>query len=114
MLASEYTLTAKNLEKVKTAGKMVQSEDFGVLVVKRSDNLPSRFGFIISSNISKLAVHRNRVKRAMNEAVRHNFPLVSKNFDMVFLAKKSIGNKTTDEIMKQVAKFLSDKKYANV
>lgn len=114
MLASVYRLNRSGIKKVKALGKMVQDEDFGVLVVKREDNEPSRFGFLVSTNISKLAVHRNRITRAMHEAVRYNLSLVAKNYDMVFLVKRSIEKKATDEIMKQVEKFLKSKKYEKV
>lgn len=107
MLASEHKLIGgKNFDLVKQQGTLYQSPDFGVQILKRNDDKPSRFGFIVSTKISKLAVHRNRVKRALREAVRQNMTGIEKNFDMVFLPKISITSHTTDQIMNQVLEFL--------
>lgn len=112
MLAFENRLKNENdFEKVKKDGKLYQAEDFGVSVFKRDDKEPSRFGFVISSKISKIAVHRNRIKRALVEAVRYNINHLPKGYDMVFLVKKSITKKTTDEIMKQVNVFFNEKEF---
>lgn len=106
MLASEHQLSGeKNFEKIKSQGVLYQQPDFGVSVLKRNDQSPSRFGFIVSTKISKLAVHRNRIKRAMSEAVRRNLNIIENDYDMVFLSKKTMANKTTEEIMRQVSDF---------
>ena len=64
-----------------------------------------RFGFVISTKISKLAVHRNRINRSLHEGVRRVLSLVPENYDFVFLAKKSIEKKSTEEIIKEVDLF---------
>jgi ribonuclease P protein component len=109
MLASKNLLKGKNrVEEVKKKGNLFQSESFGATVIKRDDEGPQRFAFVISTKISKLAVHRNRIKRALGEAVRRNLKRAPKNIDVVFLAKKNADSKTTDELMKETEKFLSD------
>jgi ribonuclease P protein component len=106
MLAADNRLAGtKNFELVKEKGKLYQCPDFGVAVLKREDNGPSRFGFIISNKISKSAVQRNRLKRALKEAVRQNLTSLKHAYDMVFLAKISMEKKSTEEIMKQVVEF---------
>lgn len=110
MLASEHKLHGDKLfEKVKQEGILYQTPDFGVSVLVRIDNSPSRFGFVVSTKISKLAVHRNRIRRAMSEAVRRGLDGIENNYDMIFLAKKSMSSRTTEEIMLQVANFLKSK-----
>jgi ribonuclease P protein component len=112
MLASENSLQGnKYFEKVKSEGKLYQFPDFGVCVLKRDDNQPSRFGFVVSTKISSLAVHRNRIKRAMVESTRRALTNAPVNYDMVFLTKKTMANKTTEEIMHQIANFLDSKVY---
>jgi ribonuclease P protein component len=107
MLAKQFLLNKKTeIEHVKRRGKLFQGDDFGASVVKRSDGDPSRFAFVISTKISKVAVHRNRMRRAMIESVRHNFHYMPKNFDVVFLVKTNMTKKSTDEIMKQVKTFM--------
>ena len=103
MLATKYTLKGEeNFEKVKNEGKMYQDKDFGVIVLKKDNEEVSRFGFVISKKVDKLAVNRNRVKRAMSESVRRNMNDIEKGYDMIFLAKKSIMRESTSDIMKKV------------
>jgi ribonuclease P protein component len=112
MLAREHTLTGqKNFDKVKKDGKVYQCKDFAVAVINTSKEDLSRFGFVISTKMSKLAVQRNRIKRAMSEAVRYNLKDVAKGYDVIFLVKKSIMNKSTEEIMRQVKEFLLQTKF---
>jgi ribonuclease P protein component len=106
MLARQFMLKSAEINTVKKEGKLFQSEDFGAAVLKRNDDGPSRFAFVISTKISKMAVNRRRMSRAMIESVRYNFDLLPKNFDVVFLAKTSMTGKSTDEIMQQVKEFM--------
>ena len=107
MLPSDNRLKGHRLiDKVKSEGKIYQSNHFAVISLKQEKKSHSRFAFIISSKISKAAVHRNRIKRALGEVVRQNMSLFPKGYDMVFLVKKSILKKTTEEIMQQVKLFI--------
>ncbi len=107
MLPSIHRLKGnKVIEGVKREGRLIQSNNFGFVTLRRDDAGPSRFGFVISTKISKAAVHRNRVLRALREAVRQNLGRFPKGIDAVFLTKKSILNKTTEEIMKEVESFV--------
>ncbi|MFV1917090.1 MAG: ribonuclease P protein component [Patescibacteria group bacterium] len=106
MLASKYRLKAKEIDQVKREGTIHQSENFGASILKREDGGPLRFGFIISKKISNHAVQRNRIKRAMSEAVRHNLHKLEQGSDVAFLPKVTIASKSTDEIMKEVSIFI--------
>ncbi len=108
MLAHIYTLSGeKKVKDVLKKGERVQSDLFGVFYLKRSDEETPKFAFVISTKISKLAVHRNRVRRAMGESVRRNVTKLPKGVDFVFLAKRDIVKRTTVEIMKEVENFIS-------
>ena len=103
MLAKKFKLTgAKDYAKVQAEGKVFQSDNFGIAFVERGDEDPSRFGFIVSTKIAKEAVDRNRIKRAMSEAVRIDSINLVKGYDVVFLAKTSITRNSTTDIMKEV------------
>lgn len=107
MLAAKYKLKrGRNFEKVKKEGTLLKSENFAIAVVARGDQDASRFGFVVSKKISKQAVQRNRIERALNEAVRYELPYLKRGYDVVFLAKKAILRKSTDEIMREVKQFL--------
>lgn len=110
MLASKYRISKEeDFEKVKREGKIYQSENFGAAVLEKEEDEASRFGFVTSTKVSSLAVQRNRVKRALNEAVRQNLNIIGKGYEIVFLTKKSIAKKTTEEIMREVKTLILEK-----
>ncbi len=107
MLARDYSLKGKkNFERVEKEGKMIQSDSFGVAYLKRDDEEFSHFGIIVSTKISKLSVQRNRIKRAISEALRYGMTELKPGFDVVFLAKLPIVKKPTDQIMREVRETL--------
>lgn len=110
MLASKNRIAKKeDFEKVKKDGKLYQSDNFGVAVLKKSEEEDSRFGFVVSTKISKDASKRNRIKRALREVTRHHLHIIGKGYDMVFLPKTSIVRKTTEEIMREVKVFILER-----
>jgi len=96
------------IEEIKRKGKASQDNLFGVLRLENTDNVP-KFAFVISTKISKLAVHRNRINRSLHEGVRRSLIMVDKGYDYVFLVKKSIETKSTNEIIKGVESFFAKK-----
>ncbi|SRR4030042_3843567 len=109
MLAQIYSLKGEGIiNEILNKGKRRQSDNFGVFYIKREKQDYPKFAFVISKKISKLAVNRNRVKRAMSESVRQNINRIPKEVEFVFLVKKEIVNKSTAEIMKEVQNFISE------
>lgn len=109
MLAAVNTLTKqKDYERVEKEGVLYQSPNFGVCILDRKDNNYTRFGFIISKKISKLATQRNRIKRAFRDAFRYNLNRIKKGFDVVVLAKPSLERMLVDDIMKEVDNFVKN------
>lgn len=106
MLATKHRIKGNEITRIKKRGRLYESRLFGVIVLKRRDKKDSRFGFIISKKVSKLATERNRVKRALYEALRHNLKYIKKGSDMIFLVKPGISKKSTQEIMREVEQFL--------
>ena len=112
MLASVNRLAQnKDVKAVKQYGQLYQLGLFGVMVLKKDEDETSRFTFVVSKKISKLAVQRNRIKRALAEAVRQHLDVVGKGYDMIFLAKAVSEKKSTDEIMREVKTFILGKKF---
>ncbi|OGM10852.1 ribonuclease P protein component [Candidatus Woesebacteria bacterium RBG_16_34_12] len=87
---------------------MYQKKLFGASVLKRGDEKPTRFAFVISKKVNKNASQRNRIKRAMRESVRQSLTHTVKGYDLVFLAKKNIIKKLTEEIMRELNTFLRE------
>ena len=109
MLAKKYRLTGRSiLEEVKKEGSLYQADSFGILVRKRTGDEPSRFAFIVSTKISKIAVTRNTAKRKLREAVKQNIDKVTKGYDVVFLTKKKTLEKDNKEIASEVAKVFKE------
>ena len=108
MLAREYRLTKEGeFELVKTKGKRLDTPLFTLLFLRRAAKGFPRFGFIVSTKISKKASIRNKVKRALREGVRHNIVCIKKGYDCVFLAKKPLAREYTQQIIAEVRKALS-------
>lgn len=106
MLPQKNRLSAKqDFLRVKTKGKKFQGEPFAVLA-DQTGSSSSRFGFIISTKISKKAVERNQAKRRLREAIRKMLPKAKPGFDIVFLAKKSLINKPLTEVYLEAEKLL--------
>lgn len=99
----------EQIESIKKKGKAIQDAFFGVLYLENTDGVP-KFAFVISTKISKLAVHRNRINRSLHEGVRRSLAMVPKNYDYVFLVKKSIETKSTQEIIREVESFFNNNK----
>lgn len=103
MLARENRITSsKDFTQIKNKGKLFQSESFSICFIKREDDGPSRFGFIVSNKISPSATVRNKSKRALHEGVRYMLVYVKTGYDCVFLAKPIIIKKYTDVLMQEV------------
>ncbi len=107
MLDRKNRLTKKSeFEKVREEGKVTPSDSFSLSILDREDEKPSRFGFIISTKISKAATIRNRAKRALREGIRHSIAYIKDGYDCVILAKPIIVKKYTDEIIRELQKTL--------
>lgn len=103
MLSRQFTLKGEEaFERVRKDGRLFQSDTFGLSVLERGDDASPRFAFIVSNKVSKEAVQRNRIKRALSEAVRFEMTRLKKGFDAIFLAKQISTTKSTDELMREV------------
>ncbi len=66
----------------------------------------SRFGFSVSKRVGK-AVLRNRVKRLLREAARSRQALVEPGYDVVFIARKPIGDADYRQVDRAVEQLLA-------
>ena len=111
MFARRFSLQRTEFTKIKQDSQLYQSTNFGVLIRRRAGTENPRFGIIISNKVSKLATHRNRVRRAFRDALRRNWKKVDNNIDMVFLIKPGIEKVLVSDIMKEIEAFLNSKEY---
>ena len=111
MLPKQHRLPLRTeLIRVKEKGRLVQGQLFSLLIDKRKDKAPSRFGFIISTKIHKRAVKRNRARRLLTEALRPLLPKVKPGFDAIFLAKREVVGKELVEIKTAVERLFKKAK----
>jgi len=107
MLARKYSLTdSRDFKRVKDVGKVYSSESFILGVYNRKDTEVARFGFVVSTNISKNASIRVRIKRALSEGVRIVGFNIKEGYDVVFIAKPIAQKRLTSELMQEVSKIL--------
>lgn len=103
MLAKKNRLTeSRDFKRVQEKGKLFQANDFGLAYFDRNDEDPSRFGFVISTKISKDAADRNMIKRHMSEPIRLMVGDIKTGLDVVFLAKTSIIRIPAEQIVREV------------
>jgi len=108
-IAGKYRIKDhRRILQVQKEGAIFQSANFGVCYLKGRNKSLSAFAIVVSTKVSKLAVHRNRIERAITEAVRQSVIDIPKGFEFVFLAKKNIGSRTTEEIMLEVKSFIME------
>jgi len=108
MLPHRYSLAQeREFARVKKEGKTLQSESFGASFIYEGENIPSKFGFIVSNKISKLAVERNRIKRAMKQGVRRALGEIGFGLLAVFFAKPTAVKSTSQEITAEVQNVIT-------
>jgi len=111
MFAKKFSINRKEFTKIKNEAKLYQSPSFGVLVRKREKNGNPRFGIIVSNKVSKIAVHRNRIRRSFRDVLRRNWKKIEDGNDIIFLVKPGIEKLPVSEIMKEIERFIDGKKY---
>lgn len=111
MLPRKYRLPLRTeLNRIKEKGILIQGKLFSLLVERRDNKEPPRFGFIVSTKIHKKATKRNRARRLLTEAIRPLLSKINPGFDVVFLAKKAIIGKELVEIKKEVGQLFKRSK----
>lgn len=97
----------KSFEDIRNLGKLQQGLYIGVSYRNRGDSQPSKIGSIISTKISKKAVERNRIKRAINEALQAIYQVLPQGYDFVIMAKRNIVEVPNKSIIGDVTKTFS-------
>lgn len=91
---------------IQNQGKKIYSKFFVLANVGKEDSFSSRLGITISTKVHKRAHERNRVKRLVREVFRKNLAKFQNGFDLVFIAKKGIEERSNIEIKKEVKYLL--------
>lgn len=111
MLPKKHRLPLRTeLTQVQKQGRLFQGKLFSLLVDRHGDKSPSRFGFIISTKVHKIAVKRNRARRLIIESIRIFLPQVKPGFSGVFLAKKALIDQELSVVKEEVERLFRQAK----
>lgn len=91
--------------KLHKRGKGAHSIEIVLKYIKNNIEI-SRFGFIVSTKISKKAVERNLIKRRMRDVIEKNLSNIKEGYDIIFIAKPKIISNNYSEIEQRINKLL--------
>ncbi len=94
MLKKKFRL----LKETKFDKKNSYTSPFFALKTAKNEESFSRFGFIVSKKIDKRATVRNRLKRQIRVFIETNLEDIETGYDIMFILKKELLGKTTEEI----------------
>ncbi len=89
MVKIESLSKENEFKRVFKAGDVFGNRVF-VFYFLKNNKKENRLGIIVSKKVSKKAVVRNKVKRRIKEAYRHNEDSFTKGYDIILIAKGSI------------------------
>lgn len=95
----------KEIEAVFKGKISVYNKLFGLKSIQNSLDY-SRYTVIISTKVSKLAVERNRIKRAVKKILREQNKNIPKSVDCVIISLKEANKKETIEIEEAIKNLL--------
>lgn len=97
--------SGEDYQKLYRNGKSVANRDLVIFFLKRKDE-GLRIGISVSKRIGS-AVVRNRTKRLIREAFRQNKDAIKKGYDIVFVARQPIREKSFHDVEKTFIDVLS-------
>ena len=68
-----------------------------VLYIRKNNSSFGRVGFTVSKKVGK-AVVRNRIRRRLKELYRQAEPSIPEGYDLIFVAKKNVGEISFKEL----------------
>lgn len=93
-----------DFKRVRRLGKSY-AHPFVVLIVHPNERATSRFG-VAAGRSTGNAVHRNRAKRRIREAIRPRIGEIQPGWDLIFLARKSIHQAGYAELQAAIDRLL--------
>jgi len=73
----------------------------------------SRFGFVVSTKISKKAVERNKIRRRLREIIRLELPRILPGYDVLIAARKDVIKLNYKDLRDQVLELLHKARLTN-
>ncbi len=111
MLAKKSRLSRnKDFDLVFKEGTSVYGQFLGVKI-KKNEKTFNRFGVLVGTKVSKLAVVRNLYKRRIKSIVFQEEKLLTKGYDCVIVVSKEIKSKSFENIQEEIKKIFTKLKF---
>jgi len=109
MLPEENRLKKeKDFERVFKKGKSYNQTFLFLKAFDRNDEKKSRFGFVVSTKVSKKAVVRNKIKRQLREITRKKLSDLEPGYDVAVVTQPGIENQTFHQLKQNLFQLLTD------
>lgn len=96
------TLRKKSdFERVAKNGQPFFVSEFGFKIIK-NNLLDNRYGIVISLQIDKKAVIRNKIRRQIKAMISQNNSKIKQGYDIMFLTRESIKKINFDQIKEKI------------
>lgn len=106
MLKKKNRITSSiTFKEVFSKGNIKENNCFKIIFKENDLNYP-RFGIIVSTKNSKLAVSRNLLKRRIRNILKDFLLVFSKGFDIVIIAKKDCLAMNFSELKESLERLL--------
>ena len=99
--------TDYEFRRVKRLGRGVTTPYFGVYFAENRRSPVTKFGIIITNNLDKRAVCRNRIKRLLRRSIEAHLTKYKPGYDVVLVAFKKALTATYEEISNTFNQALS-------
>lgn len=111
MLPKDYRLKKRSaFNATYKTGKVIHKNGITLFCGREKTNdLPTKVGFVVSKKIHKRAVKRNRIKRIMRESYRlliKNETVPTKHISLIFVASTKLLEKDFTEINASIKKLV--------
>jgi ribonuclease P protein component len=105
MLSNKNSLPGFRIPVLLKQGRRVHS-DIATVIFIPNESADSHLGIVVPVKLSKRAVHRNRTKRLISEAIRTHFAKIKSGLDIIVMAKKLLREEKLTEIEEPILELL--------
>lgn len=110
MLPRKYRLTGqRNFKLISGDGKALFLKELGIKYLENNLN-NSRFAFVVSTQIDKRAVIRNKIKRRLRSIIYQKLKEIKPGFDVLILTRPGVKNLQFQEIKEKMEEVLKKAK----